>query len=296
MAEDISKPGSGDSQGSENTGDLANSHGKSPISSATRVLSLLDLFTLQEPVWTVEMFQNELRLTRATAYRYARELQSVGFIAPVAGGGYVLGPRFVEFDRQIRLGDPLLKVAPQIMERWRENAGGAQLLCTFYGDRVLTIHQDKTDDSLEMSMERGRPFPVFRGAPSRIILAHLPSHQLRNMFLAHSQTIEAEGLGKNWQEFRDGMKAIRKKGFYVGSEIDAQLTGVAAPIFSAPSAVIGCLCFVRARFATNDENVEMMARDVRLAAAEISEILESTYSIERHAAGTYPSLRSITEV
>ncbi len=245
-------------------------------SSATRVLGLLDLFTPEMPIWTVDMFQEHLQLARATAYRYARELHNAGFLVPAAGGGYVLGPRFIEFDRQIRLGDPLMRVAPAIMESQRELVDGAQLLCAFYGDRVLTIHQDRTDDNIAMSMERGRPFPLFRGAPSRIILANLAPYQMRNMFLTHSQTISAEGLGDNWPEFRDRMKAIRKRGYYVGSEIDKTLVGVAAPIFRTPDAVAGCLCFVRLKDQTSEADHEFLGQAVIAAAARISEGVQST--------------------
>lgn len=260
---------------------------KSEGSSATRVLGLLNLFTPETPTWTVDMFQEQLQLARATAYRYARELHNAGFLVPAAGGGYVLGPRFIEFDRQIRLGDPLMRVGPAIMETQRELVNGAQLLCAFYGDRVLTIHQDRTDDTIAMSMERGRPFPLFRGAPSRAILAHLAPYHLRNMFLSHSQTIAAEGLGENWPEFRDRMKAIRKRGYYVGSEIDHTLVGVAAPIFRTPDSVTGCLCFVRLKDQADAADIEKLGKGVVIAAKLISEALQAD-----EGSSPYPTTRS----
>lgn len=231
-----------------------------PDSSATRILGLLDLFTAETPTWTVDMLQEHLGLARATVYRYARELHNAGFLVPAAGGGYVLGPRFIEFDRQIRLADPLLRVGEQIMKELSADVAGTQLLCAFYGDRVLTVHEERTDETLTTSFQRGLPFALFKGAPSRIILAHLPSYQLKNIFLAHSETIASVGLGNNWAEFRDRMKDIRKTGYYVGSEIDKRLVGVAAPIFRSPGMVTGCLCLVRLKERTTARDIAFLAK------------------------------------
>ena len=216
-------------------------------SSITRVLGILDLFTPENSVWTVDMLVVRLGVGRATVYRYVRALCDAGFLVPVAGAGYVLGPRFIEFDRSIRLADPLLHIVPPVMAALRDVVNGGQLLCAFYGLRVLTVLQDKTDPNITMSMERGRPFPLFRGSPSRVILAHLPTYQLRNLALNHQAEIAAAGLGENWGEFRDGLRAIRRAGYLSASDIDKTLVGISAPIFHAPGAVVASLCLVRTR-------------------------------------------------
>jgi DNA-binding IclR family transcriptional regulator len=215
--------------------------------SVTRVLGILDLFTPETPVWTVDMLVDRLLLGRATVYRYVRALCDAGFLVPVAGAGYVLGPRFIEFDRSIRLADPLLHIVPPVMAELRDVVNGAQLLCAFYGLRVLTVLQDKTDPNITMSMERGRPFSLFRGSPSRVILANLPTYQLRNLALNHQRDIAEAGLGENWAEFRDAMRAIRRTGYLVASDIDTALVGISAPIFHAPGAVAASLCLVRTK-------------------------------------------------
>lgn len=213
--------------------------------SIARVLGILDLFTPETPVWTVDMLMEQLSQGRATIYRYIRALGDAGFLVPVAGAGYVLGPRFIEFDRSIRLADPLLKIVPPVMAELRDVVNGGQLLCGFYGMRVLTVLMDRTDPNITMSMERGRPFPLFTGSPSRVILAHLPTYQLRNLALNHQQAIADAGLGQTWTEFRDGLRAIRRTGYLVASDIDTALVGISAPIFHAPGAVAASLCLVR---------------------------------------------------
>lgn len=249
-------------------------------SSTTKILNILDLFTIDTPRWTIEKIRGHLDLPRATAYRYFRELSRAGFVVGESDGTYVLGPRFVEFDRQIRVTDPLLQVAPPIMETIKNKVRGAQLLCTFYGDRVLTVHQERTDDKIVMVMERGRPFPLFRGAPSRIILANLSTNQLKDLYLGHSAKIASEGLGESWPAFRQTLKEIRRRGYYIGSEVDPGLVGVAAPIFRSTDSVVGCLCLVRIRETASESDLAFMAEVATTTASRISaELRELTEAL-----------------
>jgi DNA-binding IclR family transcriptional regulator len=243
--------------------------------SISRVLGILDLFTPDAPVWTVDLLVDRLGLGRATIYRYIRALCDAGFLVPVAGAGYVLGPRFIEFDRSIRLADPLLQIAPPVMAELREAVNGAQLLCAFYGLRVLSVLQDKTDPNITMSMERGRPFSLFQGSPSRVILAHLPPYQLRNLALNHQKDIAAAGLGENWTQFRDAMRVIRRTGYLVASDIDKALIGISAPIFHAPGAIAASLCLVRLRDNVTEDDAAFLGRLAVSACQRISNELQA---------------------
>jgi DNA-binding IclR family transcriptional regulator len=232
---------------------------------------VLDLFTVDEPVWTIDKLVIRLCTTRATAYRYLKALFDAGFLVRAFNGGYVLGPRFIEFDRQIRLADPLLLVGRPIMAQLRAKAAGAQLLCTFYGDRVLCIHQEMTDEQLPLHMDRGRPFPLFRGAASRVILSELPPYQIRNLFLNYSTDIAAAQMGNSWVEFRDKLKAIRRAGYCVSGDVDKRTIGAAAPIFRAPSAVIASICVTRLRKKVGPNDIDAMVEVAVGAAQRITE-------------------------
>ena len=70
-----------------------------------RVLRILRLFE-ERHVWSVEAIAAEMGTSTSSSYRDVQELVQSGFLAPVLGGGYVLGPAFVRFDRLARQGDP----------------------------------------------------------------------------------------------------------------------------------------------------------------------------------------------
>ncbi len=257
-------------------------------SSTDRVLSILDLFTEAHPVWTTEVLIERLGVARATMYRYLRALVETGFLTPDGGGAYSLGPRSIEMDRQIRMADPLLQVAPQVMQSLRPAFTGDQLLCRYYGLRVLSILEDRMDPLIKAhtSFDRGRPFPLFLGAPSRIILANLTQQQLQRLFLHHAQDITAAGLGRNWLEFRDNMREISKQGWVAASDIDKNLIGVAAPVFLPSGEVTASLCLVKMRKDVSDKGVVALAQTAMRAATEISDKLRQ----RRPAAADAPAV------
>lgn len=241
-------------------------------SSTDRILGLLELFTIETPTWTVDALIDTTGLARATMYRYVRSLTDSGFLVPIGKGAYALGPKFIEIDRQLRLADPLLQIGQPVMSRIEQRVAGAQLLCRYYGLRVLTIYKASTDERLErlMSMERGRPFSLFLGAPSRVILANLPSHQLQRLYLYHAQEIAAAGLGDTWVAFRDQMRDVRKAGYARASDIDKALVGVSAPVFAAPGVVTASLCLVRLGSEVSEQDERVLADLVIETAAELS--------------------------
>src|SRR5690349_9754226 len=70
--------------------------------SLDRLLGLLGLFTAKTPIVSAEDMISALKLSRSSGYRYLKALAEAGLIAAVANGHYVLGPRVIQLDLQIR--------------------------------------------------------------------------------------------------------------------------------------------------------------------------------------------------
>jgi hypothetical protein len=79
------------------------------VTGLNRFLSALRCFDQSEPNWTVQELASRLNVPISTAYRTVRELVANGFLEPSTDSHYRLGSVFLEFDRMIRLTDPLVK-------------------------------------------------------------------------------------------------------------------------------------------------------------------------------------------
>jgi DNA-binding IclR family transcriptional regulator len=206
------------------------------LAAVDRVFEVLRLFAEVRPEWTVEEVMQERGISISTAYRDIRALTDQGFLSPVGGGRYVLGPAFAEYDRAIRRSDPLLTTSRPFMRELVQHVAtpASSLLCRSYRDTVLCIHEECNGDDLEADRfpyERGLPMPLFKGANPQVILAWLPNRQVRRIYDQNADEIGHSGLGRDWTGFRNTLKQVRKDGFNVAvSAIDSGFVGVAAPV------------------------------------------------------------------
>jgi DNA-binding IclR family transcriptional regulator len=231
-------------------------------SSGDRLLSVLGLFTVERPQWTVDAACRELGFSAPTAYRYFKRLTGVGLISPVSGAGYTLGPAIIQLDRQIQISDPMLGAARGVMHDLIQHAaeGSILLLCRLFHDRVMCVHQVFGRGPQEpVSYERGRLMPLFRGATSKVILAHLPQRKLKSLFDGNAAEIAESDSGASWDEFRGKLATIRKAGVVVTrGEIDAGRIGIAVPIFDKDRTILGSLSFALSAPRTDYDLIERL--------------------------------------
>jgi DNA-binding IclR family transcriptional regulator len=243
------------------------------MSSADKLLNVLGLYTVNRAVWSAEDAAAALGVSMSTAYRYFNALVARGLLDRVTRNRYVLGPAFIEYDWQIRSGDPILKIAQPVMSDLLRNAGGpaAVLLCRLYRQRVMCIHQETNRPAETISSyERGRPRPMVRGATSKIILAHLSPRALAGIWHDHRDEIAEAGLGATLEDFRASLKALRRNGFCVTrGEVDGGRIGIAAPMFDGGNRIVGSLSFVVLAAETSDRLISRLAALVVAATREI---------------------------
>ncbi len=215
------------------------------MTSPARAFAILNLFGEAHPVWHADDINTALGYTRATGYRYVKDLMEAGFLRKVSAGRYSLGPRIIELDYQLRRSDPVLLAAVPVMDALVKTAGLDAVLTTLFDTKVVDIHRAGADPTLRLSYGRGRPRPLFRGSAPKVILANLARPQLARIHAAAAAEAAASGLGSNWLEFRTRLSEIRRKDFYWSrGELETNVAAAAVPIFHADGEVAAALALV----------------------------------------------------
>ena len=218
------------------------------MTTSDRVLSVLGLFTVEHPEWTVEEGAHALGLAVSTAYRYFRSLSKAGLIVAFAAGRYVLGPAIIQYDRQMRLRDPFTTTAQPTMTKLTEQlpAHTVILLCRLFRNQVICVHQESAHQpDFAFSYERGRAMPLFRGASSKVILANMALRTVKGIYGEHAQKFAQASLGRNWEEAKERLRALRNAGFAVTQgEVDPGMCGIAVPLFDPAGSIVGSLSIV----------------------------------------------------
>jgi len=243
------------------------------MNTASRLLAVLNLFTVEKYEWTVEDAAREIGVSVSTAYRYFRELCKAGFLDPFSGNKYILGPAVIENDRKIRLTDPLIKVGRPAMQRLEDRSGGMgiAILCRIYRNCVMCVHQEpRTVSDNAISYERGRPMPMFQGASSKVIFANLHPRSARWFFERYPAEIREAGLGSDWETVRANLRRIRKAGVHVThGDVDSGRVGIAAPVFGPDGNVIGSVTVAITEADATPQSIANISALVQAASREI---------------------------
>lgn len=210
---------------------------------ASRILQVLGLFRQRPWPLTVDEIAQETGVSQSSAYRDVQELCRTGFLDPVIGAGYVLGPAFVEYDRLLRQGDTLIPIASAHMRRLLDatTQRATAILCRRYRDTVMCVHQEPgTAPHPITTYERGVAMPLFAGASSKVVLAHLDDRALKRIYLDNEDTIRTRLGHGDWKAFKAEVRTIRREGVAeTVSEVAAGRAGVAAPVLVNRQVIAG---------------------------------------------------------
>ena len=244
------------------------------MSSHERMLSILDLFDASRPYWTFDDLSAELGYSRSTLYRHLKILSDAELLTTLSGLGYTLGPRIIELDYQIRISDPLVRIAQPIMEELVGRFSGVALLCRRYRRSVICVHQVSSGDTVRSQYERGLRRPFFRGAASVIILAHLGGGQIGKLYDDQPEGFAASNLGSSLPQVKAQLKAIREQGWAITTgEVTAGNTGIACPLFDGRGEIIGSLSLTSASTSMTDSRIEQIADQMVFCAKIINNAL-----------------------
>ncbi|MDR5816324.1 IclR family transcriptional regulator [Caballeronia sp. LZ033] len=243
------------------------------MSSITRLLSILELFSEARPFLSAEDVGAELDCSIPTAYRYVRELVDAGLLVRFAGGDYGLGPRIIKLDYHLRMSDPLLAAGQPVMHELSEHTGFDIVMSRWYGNELVDTHRETHDASLDLRYGRGRPRPLFLGAASKAILSTFPKAKLAALFEHYAEDIAQSGLGDSLDAFRGALLKIRRAGFYLSrDELETGVSAVGSPLFTDDSGeAVAALAVIVPTQRLEFVKLERIVESVKEAAARISQ-------------------------
>ncbi|AWB33160.1 IclR family transcriptional regulator [Orrella marina] len=254
------------------------------MSSFAKGLSILELF--REGALSVHLDEvvEFLGTSRATAYRYLASLCDVGLLSPAKGGVYVLGPRIIELDRIMQIGDPLLTAGRKVMRQLSDAKCLNMLLASYFRNSIMCVDIAWPDPAIPALFERGKPMSLFRGAMAKIILANLSVYQQRNLALNYPDEIKRAGMGETWPEFRTKLAEIGRQGYSITrAEMMPQSGGISAPIFDAENKVLGSITIVLAESEFPSTDFDQLAQWITDAGRKASEMIAERCAEPVHA-------------
>lgn len=247
------------------------------MSSLSKMLSILDLFTVEKPMWSSEAICDWLHCSAPTGYRYLRELVTSGLLLRLGNGSYALGPRVMTLDYQLRTVDPFFKAGQSLMHELSTQTGCDCVMTRIFDEDIVDTHHAVGADGLRLAYGRGRPRPLFKGAAPKVILSTMTRGKLTRLFNKHKDAIREAGMGSNADEFWNTLQPIKKAGYYISKgELEKTVGAIGVPLFANGPQAIGALALViplqRFEFMNHEKLLELL----KTVAERISTAVEQT--------------------
>ncbi|MFF3710806.1 IclR family transcriptional regulator [Streptomyces phaeochromogenes] len=212
-------------------------------STADRALDILTMFDDTRLVISGSAVAERLGVARSTAYRYVQSLVSSRFLEEAPGGGFRLGLRVLEIGRLARRSYGLSDIAVPEMTALSEDVCETVLLTRRAGDLVVCVDSAEAGTrAVRISYERGSTLPLNAGASALVLLAWIPQDEARRLLEAAELRRFTSATLTNVDTLMDRLAHIRRAGYSVTrGELDADVTGVAAPIRNDEQQVVAAV-------------------------------------------------------
>jgi DNA-binding IclR family transcriptional regulator len=241
-----------------------------------KALRMLDLFTTENPSWSVTEIARELDLPIPTAHRILRMLESRSYVMK-SRSRYCLGLGALELGRRaVASVDLRMRLGPVLRRLARETEETA-LLTVYHEARrgSLCVDRIETTHSLRLSIDIGRVTPIHAGASAKALLAFLDTPVIEDL-LAHPLERLAPGTITDPERLRADLSEIRERGWALSQEENnLGAWGISAPV-KFNGRVIAAIGFAGPMARHSDAAVRKLSRLVLRAARDAQALLEAT--------------------
>lgn len=147
-----------------------------------RAVQVLDALGKAEADLTIRQIASRVDLPKSSVQRLLRGLVETELaIQDPANRRYRLGPRTLALGMAYQRRINVRAVALPHMVRLRDRTGETVGLSIPVGEEVMHIDQVESNAELRRTFEIGRPYPLWSGAPSRLVLAGMADNDVERI-------------------------------------------------------------------------------------------------------------------
>jgi IclR family acetate operon transcriptional repressor len=240
---------------------------------ATRVADvLLALATSRREVSVTELART-LGTSKSVTHRILRSLVSRSLVAQRQDGTYEIGVAAAVLGARSLQGLNLRVAAMPVLRKLHEATGETATVSALVGSQRVFIDQVPSLHGIKMTVELGRPYPLYAGATGKAILAVAPPDLWRHVLGRPFAALTEETIVAR-PELERELDQIRSAGVAVSrGEREAGAGAVAGAVFALDGVVVGAVsvCGPVGRF--GQDEIERYKPLVKLCADEVSQAL-----------------------
>jgi DNA-binding IclR family transcriptional regulator len=226
--------------------------------------------------WSLKALSATCSIPKGTLQRILRTLEELGYVRQLErGGAYALTLKFHTLGRQIASQNNLVSLLQPILSSLRDKVNETVNLSILSGVEMVVIHKITSKHALQMDSIVGTSFPAYISASGKAFLAFLPEEDLRG-FIKDLRRNDAEMNSEKINILYKELEAVRKRG--LGMDFEELFKGIrciASPVFDSAGAIAATISCSVPTVRLDMALSQKLVREIPLAAAEASRLLEA---------------------
>jgi DNA-binding IclR family transcriptional regulator len=199
------------------------------VDSVASALTILDCFETA-PSLSLGDIHERTGINKTRIMRLAGTLRHMGYVTQdQATGRYALGPKVHSLGGGLSKSYLNIKVLlNSFMKEIVEETGETASFFVVHGFRRLCLVREESKNAVRYVINEGEERPLYKGAPSKALLAFLPEEQ-REAFLEHFSTMRKE---YDADAFRRQIVETKERGYASSmAEVSPDSYSIAVPVF-----------------------------------------------------------------
>jgi IclR family transcriptional regulator, KDG regulon repressor len=249
--------------------------------SIERAASILDCFTLDEPILGVRDVARKANLSSSTTGRLMAELKKLGILNQDPETlAYMMGSKVLAWAGIYTVTSDVRTFTLPVMVRLQEQSHETISLYVMEGNDRVCVERLESTETVRIVARVGRRIPLYAGSAGKVFLAFLPESRRDEILSGIELVPMTRRTITDLDELKADLIKIQRKGYAVSKgEWVLEASGVAAPIFDQFKRITAALTISGPSQRFTEEKFHEIAALVKPAAEEISR--ELGYSLSQ---------------
>lgn len=242
------------------------------IRSVERAIQILNCFSFEKPVLTIEEMMDKTGLPKATVYRLLWTMEQNGLIQyDQRTNEYRLGNKHLEFGGIVLQNLDIRRESEPHLLQLYEQTGHSVILAVPHGETVQYLLRFDSNEGLQPTNFVGRRRIIHNGALGIVLLAYMSPDFVEELLEQYPLEPLTPKTLTDKDLFIQRLQQIRQDGYYVDEDETFQgYTAIAAPIFREENRAIAAIAISGSSFKMEGERREFLVQLIRETADKIS--------------------------
>lgn len=248
--------------------------------SLERALAILEFIAHKSGGLTNAEISDHFKMATSTSSYILRRLEREGYLRrDPENSRYEMGLKIVALSHGALRDMGLRRIAEPILHRLSAETRISAIIGVLERGRVMIVDKVEKPDLAKIDMDIGVRYPAHSTALGKVLLAHLPQHQLLSLFDHYGLTKSSPKTIDSRDQLLAELQVVREQGYATSDgELFLGIRAVAAPIFDTNGEVSAAVSSTGVTLSVEEVAV---INCVKAAAREISRFFSGATQIRK---------------